>query len=80
MRIKWKLGWHLPTILFSCKTTYKITIRYTLHQLVYGSHLLMPIKYILPIIDIDHKERNHVRVLTSKVLELEKLQVDKLAL
>jgi hypothetical protein len=40
----------------------------------------MPIKYKLPIIDIDNKKGNHVRILTSKVLELEKLQEDKLAL
>jgi hypothetical protein len=36
----------------------------------------MPIEYILLVISNNHKERNHVRVLTSRVLKLEKLQED----
>jgi len=37
---------HLYTLLFSNRTAYKITIRYTPYQLVYGLHPLMPTKYI----------------------------------
>jgi hypothetical protein len=61
-----KIDWdeHLPTILFSYKTTYKVTIRYTPYQLVYGLHPLIPIEYILPIIDNNHRKGNHVKVLT----------------
>jgi len=75
-----KIDWdeHLPTILFSYRTSYKVTIGYTQYQLVYGLHLLMPIKYIVLVIGSDHKEWNLVKVLTSKVLELKRLQEDKL--
>jgi len=61
-----KIDWdeHLPTILFSYKTTYKVTIRYTPYQLVYGLHPLIPIEYIMPIIDNNHRKGNHVKVLT----------------
>ncbi len=38
----------------------------------------MPSKYIMPIIGSNHKEGNPVRVLTSRVSKLEKLQEDKL--
>ncbi len=69
---------HLPIFLFSYIITYKIGTIYTPYQLVYGLHPLMPTKYILLIIDNDHKEGNHVRVLTSRILELKKLQEDKL--
>jgi hypothetical protein len=64
---------HLPTFLFSYITTYKVAIKYTSYQLVYGLHPLMPIKYIFIVISSDHKERNLVRILTSIILELEKL-------
>jgi len=69
------LDWdeHLPTILFSYITTYKIVIRYTSYQLVYDLHPLMPTKYIFPIINNDHKEENPMRILTSRILELKKL-------
>jgi len=52
-----KMDWdeHLPTILFSYITTYKVTTRYTPYQFVCGLHLLMPIEYIFPIINSDHK-------------------------
>ncbi len=70
---------HLPIFLFSyIIITYEIGTIYIPYQLVYGLHLLMFTKYILLIIDSDHKEGNHVRVLTSIVLELKKLQEDKL--
>jgi hypothetical protein len=63
----------LPTILFSYITTYKVPIRYTSYQLVYGLHPLMPIKCIFPVINNDHKEGNPMRILTSRILELKKL-------
>ncbi len=58
---------HLLTIFFSYITTYKVVTRYTPHQFVYGLHPLMLTKCILL-----------VRVLTSKVSKLQKLQEDKL--
>ncbi len=75
-----KINWdeHLPTILFSYRTTYKVATRYTPYELVYGLHPLMPIEYILLIIGSNHIEGNLVKVLTSKVSKLEKLQEDKL--
>lgn len=51
------------------QNSYKI---YTI-QLVYGSHPLMPIKYILLIIGRDHKRRNFVRVVANRISEVEKL-------
>jgi hypothetical protein len=44
-----RTGWdkHLSTVLFSYKTTYKVTIGYTPYQLVYGLHPLMLTKYIV---------------------------------
>jgi hypothetical protein len=38
----------------------------------------MPIKYILPIIDSDHRKGNPIKVLTSMVSKLEKLQENRL--
>jgi hypothetical protein len=75
-----KTNWdkHLPIVLFFYKTTYKVVIGYIPYQLVYGLHPLMPIEYILLIIGSNHRERNHVKVLTTKVLELKKLQENRL--
>jgi len=42
--------------------------------LVYGLHPLMPIEYVMSSFNGDHKDVNHVRVLTNKLIELEKLQ------
>jgi hypothetical protein len=39
---------------------------------------LMTTKYIPLVINSDHKEGNPIKVLTSRVLELKKLQKDKL--
>jgi hypothetical protein len=52
-----KTNWdeHLPIVLFSYETTYKVAIGYTPYQLVYGLHLLMPTKYILLIISSRRK-------------------------
>jgi hypothetical protein len=59
-------------VLFSYRTTYKVT-RYTPYQLVYGLHLLMPTKHIMPIVGGNEKDSTRVRVLTSINTELKKL-------
>jgi hypothetical protein len=38
----------------------------------------MPTKYVLPTFYGDHKDENHVRVLTNRLMDLEKLHIDKL--
>jgi len=75
-----KTSWdeHLPIVLFSYKTTYKVATRYTSYQLLYGLHLLMPKKYIMHVIDSNHIEGNPMRVLINRVSKLEKLQENKL--
>ncbi len=71
-----RLDWdeHLSTMLFSYKTTYKVAIGYTTYQLVFGLHPLMPIEYIVLVAGGDEKDSIPVRVLTSRIIELEKLQ------
>ncbi len=49
---------HLFTNFFSYITTYKVATYYTPYQLVYGLHLLMSTKYILPVINGDTKMQN----------------------
>jgi len=73
-----KTDWdeHLPIVLFSYRTTYKVVIGYTPYQFVYGLHPLMPIEYTLLVICSNHREGNPMRVLINKVLELEKLHED----
>jgi hypothetical protein len=56
------------------KITYKVTIGYTPYQLMYGLHPLVPIKYIVLIDGGNEKDNTSVRVLTSRIIELEKLQ------
>jgi hypothetical protein len=50
-----KIDWdeHLYIMLFSYKIAYKIAIRYTPYQLVYGLHPLMPTKYIVIVVGGD---------------------------
>jgi hypothetical protein len=60
-------------MLFSYGTTYKVTTRYTSYQLMYRLHPLMPTKYIVPIVGGNEKDNTSVRVLTSRIIELEKL-------
>ncbi len=69
-----KTNWdeHLPIVLFSYKITFKVVTWYTTYQLVYGLHPLMPTKYVLLIIGSDHRKGSPMRVLTSKVSQLEK--------
>ncbi len=47
-------------------------------HLVYGLHHFMPIEYVFLAFIGDHRDANHVKVLTSKLTQLEKLQNDKL--
>jgi hypothetical protein len=51
-----------------------LVTRYTPYQLVYGLHPLMPTKYIVPIASGNERDSIPVKVLTSKIKELEKLQ------
>jgi len=41
---------------------------------VYGLHPLMPIEYIVPIASGNEKDNTPAKVLTSKIIELKKLQ------
>jgi hypothetical protein len=64
----------MAIMLFSCKTAYKVTTRYTPYQLVYGLHPLMPIEYIVLVVGGNQIDSISVKVLISRILELEKLQ------
>ncbi len=61
-------------MLFLHKTAYKVTIGYTPYQLVYGLHTLMPIEYIILVVGGDERNNTPMRVLISRIIELEKLQ------
>jgi hypothetical protein len=67
----------MSTILFSYKIAYKVAIGYTPYQLVYGLHPLMLTKYVLQALSGDHKDIKLTKVLTAKIIELEKLQENK---
>ncbi len=71
-----KTNWdeHLSTVLFSYKITYKVATWYIPYQLMYGLHPLMPIGYIVPIIGGNQRNSTLMRILISRVSELEKLQ------
>jgi len=69
---------HLSTMLFSYKIAYKVATWYTPYQLMYGLHPLMPIKYIILVFDGNERNNSPVRVLTSRIIELEKLQETKM--
>ncbi len=70
-----KIDWdeHLATMLFPNKIAYKVAIVYTPYQLVYGLHPLMPTKHIMPIVGGNQIDSTLMRILTSRILELEKL-------
>ncbi len=70
-RIDWDE--HLSTMLFSYITTYKVVIRHTPYQLVYGLHPLMPTKYMVPIDSGNEKDITLMKVLTSRIIELKRL-------
>jgi hypothetical protein len=46
--------------------------------LVYGLHLLLLIEYVLHVINGDHIDVEPTKVLTTRVIELENLQENKL--
>jgi hypothetical protein len=43
-------------------------------SIVYGLHPLMPIEYIVPVASGDEIDNTPMKVLTSNIIELEKLQ------
>jgi len=61
-------------MLFSDKIAYKVATCYTPYQLVYGLYPLMPTEYIIPIVGGNERNNILVKVLTSNIIELEKLQ------
>jgi hypothetical protein len=61
-------------MLFSYKIAYIVVTEYTPYQLVYGLHPLMPTEYIVPTIGGDERDNTLMRVLTNRIIELEKLQ------
>jgi hypothetical protein len=65
---------HLSTVLFSYKIAYKVAIWYAPYQLVYWLHPLKPTEYIVLVVSGDEKDNTPVRVLTSRITELKKLQ------
>jgi hypothetical protein len=69
---------HLSIVLFSYWTAYKVVIGHTPFQLVYGLHPLLPTKYLLPLRPSEHVNPKPIKVLTSRLSELEKLQQNKL--
>jgi hypothetical protein len=62
------------TMLFLYKTTHKVATWYTPYQLVYGLQPLMPIEYIMLIVNENEKDNTSVKKLTNKFIKLEKLQ------
>jgi hypothetical protein len=74
-RIEWDE--HLSIVLFSYRTAYKVATGYTPYQLMYGLHPLMPTKYIIIVVGGDEKNNTSVRVLTNRITELKKLQIQK---
>jgi hypothetical protein len=54
-------------MVFSYRTTYKVAIRYTPHQLMYGLHPLMPIKYIILVASGDERDNTPMKVLINRV-------------
>jgi len=65
-------------VLFSYKIVYKVATGYTPYQLVYGLHPLMPTKYIVPIVGGNERNNTSMKVLTNRIIELEKLQEDRM--
>jgi hypothetical protein len=61
-------------MLFSYKIAYKVATWYTPYQLVYGLHPLMPTKYIVPVDGGNEKGNTSVKILISRIIELEKLK------
>jgi hypothetical protein len=75
-----KTDWdeHLSIVLFSYRTTDKVAIGYTPYQLVFGLYPLMPIEYIVLIVGGNETDNTPMKILTSKIIELKKLQEVKM--
>jgi hypothetical protein len=58
---------YLSTMLFSYITTYKVVIRYTPYQLVYGLHPLMPTNYIVRFASGNEKDNTLVKFSTNEI-------------
>jgi nitrate reductase beta subunit len=65
-------------MLFSYKIAYKIATRYTPYQLVYRVHPLMPTEYIVPVAGGNERDNILVKILSSRITYLEKLQEVKM--
>jgi hypothetical protein len=61
-------------MLFSYITINKVAIGYTPYQSVYGLHPLLPIEYIVLVAGGNEIDNTLVKVLTSRIIEFEKLQ------
>jgi len=68
----------MSIVLFSYQITYKVGIGHTPFQLVYGLPPLLLIEYLLPSKLYEHVDPRHVKVLTNRLLELNRLQKNKL--
>jgi hypothetical protein len=69
---------HMSTMLFSYKTAYKVTTRYTPYQFMYGLHPLMPIEYIILVAGGNGRNSTLMKFLISKITKFEKLQETKM--
>lgn len=69
---------HLSTMLFSYRSTFEVGIGHTPFWLIYGLHLLLPTKYLLPSKLGQWLNPTLVKVLISWLSKLEKLQEDML--
>jgi hypothetical protein len=65
---------HLSMMLFSYETAYKVATWYTPYKFMCGLHPLMPIEYIVLIASGNERDSTSVKVLTSRITKLEKLQ------
>jgi hypothetical protein len=65
-------------MLFSYRIAYIVTIGYTPYQLLYELHPLMPTKYIVSIVSGNERDNILVKVLTNRIIKLEKLQEDRM--
>jgi hypothetical protein len=60
-------------MLFSYIIAYKVATRYIPYQVMYGLHPLMSIEHIILVVGGDEKDSTLVKVLTNRIIELEKL-------
>ncbi len=66
---------YLHTILFTYIITFKVGTSHTPFQLVYGLHVLMPIKYLLPMTNFaTSQDFTMTQVFNIQLTKLEKLE------